>query len=129
MRLIEAALPRPPQEHTNWPAIGALLPHALAATEAAEWLGAGLDTAATILNETALYHHARAAWAEAEPLYQRAIAILDKSLPPDHPNLATARENYAVVYSRFPRAASVFHEFLSFMLRAVYLLVLWHSAH
>ena len=44
VRLVNAALPGPPQEPTNWPAIGALLPHALAAAEAAERLGVGLET-------------------------------------------------------------------------------------
>jgi Tetratricopeptide repeat len=85
VRLVDAALPRPPWEHTNWPAIGTLLPHALAAAEAAERLGVGLETAAMILNDTALYHRARAAWAEAEPLYRRAIAIDEKVYGPDHP--------------------------------------------
>jgi hypothetical protein len=32
---------------------------------------------------------------QAEPLFQRALAIVDKSLPSDHPNLAVIHENYA----------------------------------
>jgi hypothetical protein len=32
--------------------MGTLLPHALAAAEAAERLGAGLETAVTVLNDT-----------------------------------------------------------------------------
>src|SRR4051794_37069204 len=43
--------------------------------------------------------------AEAEPLYERAIAILEKSLPADHPTLATVRENYAVLLDELGRAA------------------------
>ena len=43
-------------------------------------------------------------YAEAEPLYQRALAILEKSLPPDHPNLATVRENYAGLLDELGRA-------------------------
>jgi tetratricopeptide (TPR) repeat protein len=34
---------------------------------------------------------------EAEPLYQRALAIWEKALGPDHPDVATALENYAVL--------------------------------
>ena len=32
---------------------------------------------------------------EAEPLYRRALAITEKSLGPDHPNVATALNNLA----------------------------------
>ena len=45
-----------------------------------------------MLNETAVYHQARAAWAEAEPLYQRAIAIGEKTLGPDHPTSPPAQQ-------------------------------------
>ena len=105
VRLVNAALPRPPQEHTNWPVIGTLLPHALAAADAAERLGTGLETAAIVLNETALYHQARAAWAEAEPLYERALAIGEKALGPDHPDLATRLNNLAELYRATGRLA------------------------
>jgi tetratricopeptide (TPR) repeat protein len=111
VRLVDAALPRPSQEHTNWLAIGTLLPHTLAAAEAAERLGAGLEMAATILNETAIYHHARAAWAEAEPLYGRAIAIGEKTLGPEHPDLAIWLNNLAGLYrdtGRFAEAEPLY---------------------
>jgi tetratricopeptide (TPR) repeat protein len=97
VRLVHAALPDP-QEHTNWPAMGALLPHALAATESAGRLEVGLEAAASILNETAVYYNARAAWAEAEPLLQRALAIREKALGPEHPALATRLNNLAELY-------------------------------
>jgi tetratricopeptide (TPR) repeat protein len=38
-------------------------------------------------------HHA-----EAEPLYQRVLAILEKALGPDHPDVATTLDNLAIVY-------------------------------
>ena len=50
-----------------------------------------------------MLYRATGRYAQAEPLYQRAIAILDKSLPPDHPNLAVVRENYAAVLDRLGR--------------------------
>jgi tetratricopeptide (TPR) repeat protein len=105
IRLVQAALPDQPQEHINWPIMGMLLPHALAAAEAAKRLGAGLKTAATVLNQTALYHYARAAWAEAEPLYERAIAIGEKTLGPEHPDLATHLSNLARLYRATGRYA------------------------
>jgi tetratricopeptide (TPR) repeat protein len=105
VQLVHAALPDPPQEHTNWPAMGMLLPHALAAAEAAERLGAGLETAATVLNQTALYYHVRATWAEAEPLYERALAIDEKTLGPEHPELASQLNNLALLYRTTGRHA------------------------
>ena len=47
----------------------------------------------------------RAATAEAEPLYQRAIAILEKALPPDHPHQMQVRENYAHLLDQLGRHA------------------------
>jgi tetratricopeptide (TPR) repeat protein len=37
-------------------------------------------------------------FAEAEPLYKRALAILEKALGPDHPDVATALNNLANLY-------------------------------
>jgi tetratricopeptide (TPR) repeat protein len=53
---------------------------------------------ANVLNGTARYHHARAAWAAAEPLYRRALAINEKALGPEHPDLATRLNNLAGLY-------------------------------
>ncbi len=36
-------------------------------------------------------------YAEAEPLYKRALAIVEKALGPEHPDLATSLENYAAL--------------------------------
>jgi hypothetical protein len=92
---------------------GALLPHVLAAVEAAERLGVGLEAAATVLNETAVYHHARAAWTEAEPrLSRRAIAFDEKVHGPGHPEAATDLGDLAPLYRIIGRhaAAEPLHE-------------------
>ena len=34
-------------------------------------------------------------YAEAEPLYQRSLAILEKAMGPEHPEVAPTLENYA----------------------------------
>jgi tetratricopeptide (TPR) repeat protein len=105
VRLVNAALPDSPEEHTNWPATGALLPHALAMTEAAERFEAGLEMVAEVLNEIAIYHHARAAYAEAESLYQRSFAIREKLLGPHHPNVAQSLNNLTRLYRETARYA------------------------
>jgi tetratricopeptide (TPR) repeat protein len=96
VRVVSAALPDP-LEHTNWPVIGTLLPHALAVAGAAERLEVGLQEAAEILNATALYHWARAAWAEAEPLFRKVLEISERVRGAEHPDTATVLNNLALV--------------------------------
>ncbi|MCH7778027.1 MAG: tetratricopeptide repeat protein [Gemmatimonadetes bacterium] len=50
---------------------------------------------ATSLNNLALLYEAQGRYAEAEPLYQRALAIREKALGPEPPDVATSLENYA----------------------------------
>ena len=47
------------------------------------------------LNNLAVLYDAQGQYAKAEPLYQRALAIAEKALGPEHPNVATFRTNYA----------------------------------
>jgi tetratricopeptide (TPR) repeat protein len=54
--------------------------------------------------DLALLYRDTGRYPQAEPLYQRAIVILDKSLPADHPNLALVRENYAILLDALGRA-------------------------
>ncbi len=39
----------------------------------------------------------RARHAEAEPLFQRALAIAEKTFGPEHPNFVKSLENYAAL--------------------------------
>jgi tetratricopeptide (TPR) repeat protein len=41
----------------------------------------------------------------AEPLYKRALAIWEKALGPDHPNVATGLESYAVLLRETDRGS------------------------
>jgi tetratricopeptide (TPR) repeat protein len=98
LQLLQEAWPGPSREHTLWPRIADLLPHVLTSTSHAERLGVALTTAATLLNNSGLYFWARAAWAQAEPLYEPAIAIGEKTLGPEHPDRATWLNNLASLY-------------------------------
>ena len=42
-------------------------------------------------------------YAEAEPLYQRALGIWETALGPEHPNVASVLENYAVLLRKTGR--------------------------
>ncbi len=37
-------------------------------------------------------------YGEAEPLYRRSLAILEKALGPEHPDVATSLNNLALLY-------------------------------
>ncbi len=52
------------------------------------------DVAQSLNNLAALYQ-AQGRYAEAEPLYKRSLAILEKALGPEHPDVAQSLENYA----------------------------------
>ncbi len=58
---------------------------------------------ATSLNNLAALYNAQGHYAEAEPLYQRALVIFEKALGPNHPNVATSLENYAAVLRKTGR--------------------------
>ncbi len=50
---------------------------------------------ATNLNNLANLYHAQGKYAEAEPLYKRALAIVEKALGPEHPHVAARLNNLA----------------------------------
>jgi tetratricopeptide (TPR) repeat protein len=53
--------------------------------------------AASLNNLAALYYHQDQS-AKAEPLYQRALAIYEEALGPEHPDVATSLNNLAGLY-------------------------------
>jgi tetratricopeptide (TPR) repeat protein len=53
---------------------------------------------ATSLNNLAALYDTQGDYAKAEPLVKRSLAIWEKALGPDHPNVATSLENMAVLY-------------------------------
>ncbi len=57
------------------------------------------------LNNLALLYDTQGQYAQAEPLYLRALAILEKALGPEHPNVATSLENYADLLRKTDRNA------------------------
>ncbi len=50
------------------------------------------------LNFLADIYRAQGQYAQAEPLYKRALAIVEKALGPDHPSVAASLENLAALY-------------------------------
>ncbi len=60
---------------------------------------------AATLNNLALLYSYRGNYAEAEPLYERALATVEKALGPEHPHVATSLENYAALLRETGRDA------------------------
>ena len=65
-------------------------------------LGENHPDVATSLNNLAGLYYAQGKYAEAEPLYQRAIAILLATLGENHPNTQTVMMNYYLMLSQLP---------------------------
>ncbi len=56
------------------------------------------------LNNLAFLYHTQGNYAKAEPLYQRSLAIWEKALGPEHPNVAVTLANYAGLLRETGRA-------------------------
>ncbi len=86
------------RDYRNWPRCQQSLPHVLACADLiATWQFTFPETG-RLLNNLGYYLDDRAQYEEAEPLYQRAIAIDEKTLGPEHPDLATKLNNLANLY-------------------------------
>jgi tetratricopeptide (TPR) repeat protein len=77
----------------------------LAALQEAEKFGEQDPRFAASLNNLAELYRVQAKYAQAEPLYQRALAILEKALGPEHPNVAAVLENYAALLHKLNQDA------------------------
>ena len=58
------------------------------------------DTASS-LNNLALLYQDQGKYAEAEPLYQRALAICEQQLGASHPSTRIVRQNYTSLLQDF----------------------------
>jgi tetratricopeptide (TPR) repeat protein len=96
MRAVDRAFPD--VEFSTWPLCERLLPHAQFCAELIEKWGLEFTEATRLLNDCGVYLHHRARYAEAEPLYQRALAIREKTLGPEHPDVAQSLNNLAGLY-------------------------------
>jgi|ERR1039458_1768107 hypothetical protein len=95
----------PYAEFQNWPQCERLIPHAIAAGRLVEDFGLDFVAAARLLNQSGFYLVDRARYVEAEPLHQRALAIREKALGPDHPSTAISVRNCALFLRERGRAA------------------------
>ncbi|WP_328456321.1 tetratricopeptide repeat protein [Streptomyces sp. NBC_00386] len=100
--LYEATPPGSPENVQSWPKWQELLPH----VEAVNAHCPGTETIshlAVLLGQAATYLMARGQAAQALPLAERALAITEAALGPDHPTTAIILGNLATTYSALAR--------------------------
>jgi tetratricopeptide (TPR) repeat protein len=83
----------PNSEFSTWPRCERLLPHSQACAELIKKWAFEFPEAAQLLNQAGSYLRDRAHYAEAEPLYQRALVIWKKALGPEDPAVADSLNN------------------------------------
>src|SRR5260370_104188 len=94
--VVNAAFPK--VEFEQWSLCERCLPHALVCAEEVERCNMTLLDAASLLHRVGWYLDDRARYREAQPLYQRALAIREQQLGPEHPDTATSLNNLAELY-------------------------------
>jgi tetratricopeptide (TPR) repeat protein len=80
-----------------WPQCAALLPHAVAAASHAERRQVEPEMTGYLLDHAASYLQARARYAEAQRLVERALELTDATGSSDHPTTAARLNNLATV--------------------------------
>ena len=85
----------PHVEFEVWDKCERLVPSAQACAALLDEYGLSSPEAARLFNQAGYYLWQRARYAEAEPLYRRSLAIDEKALGPDHPNVAIRLNNLA----------------------------------
>lgn len=96
VRLVQAAFPAVPEQVDAWPQCARLLPHALAVTAPARDAAEPAATA-RLLGQAGRYLSGRADYAQAKELLERALAICESRVGPDHLDTAECLSNLALV--------------------------------
>ena len=102
---LNKVIPDDPERNVaEWPLLRALVPHAEALPDhfPPDDRPRNLGRA---LNEIALFLSSQGDYARALPLQERALAITEQALGPDHPDTAIRLDNLAAIYRQLGRAA------------------------
>jgi tetratricopeptide (TPR) repeat protein len=95
-RVLREAIPADTGQPPAWQKCAQLLPHVLAMSKV-EAPTTELRAMSLVLNETAIYLHARAEYSAAQSLFEGALGIHERLLGPDHPQTATILNNLALL--------------------------------
>jgi tetratricopeptide (TPR) repeat protein len=97
LRLVWAGFPAGNQEVATWPICERLLPHALAVARHAEHMNVAAERASELLSRVGGYLWRRAQFGTAKATFERALAVSQADLGPNHPDVATIVNNLGLV--------------------------------
>jgi tetratricopeptide (TPR) repeat protein len=97
VHIVNTSFPNDSNDVRTWPICAPLLPHALVALSHAEATQFASNETARLFNQIGIYLKYRAEYAEAKRMYERALAIDEAALGPDHPQVATFANNLGEV--------------------------------
>jgi tetratricopeptide (TPR) repeat protein len=98
--LMRSGFPYTANPRAIWGPSGTLVAHALAVAGHAESAGVDLETVMRLLNEAASFLQSLGEFARAKTAYQRTLEIAEKSLGPQHPDVATYVTNLGYLLSQ-----------------------------
>lgn len=99
-RVFDAFAPKRPDDFRSWGAWLPLSAHAETLIENARLQGLKTMPVATVAREFGLFMNAQAEYSKAEAFHKLALAILEESLGPDHPNVAAGLSNLSRAYEK-----------------------------
>lgn len=105
----------------SWPACRRLESHAIVALSTAPESGDHACHTAQLLSQYALHLKSRAEFAAAEPLYRRALSIVQASLEPDHPSIVANLNNLAMLLqdiNRMSEAEPLYRRAIELLVKA-----------
>ncbi|MGB5055166.1 MAG: FxSxx-COOH system tetratricopeptide repeat protein, partial [Nitrospirales bacterium] len=112
----------PEVEFKHWPQCDRLLLQAQHCAALIITNNIQLLEGAQLLNKTAIYLKERARYTEAEPLYQRALAIREQALGPTHSHVAMSLNNLGELYrnqGKYAKAEPLFQRALAIVEQAL----------
>lgn len=101
----------PDADLKSWPLCEKLLPHALEAARLIEKYDLAFVESARLLTQAGDYCFERAQYAAAEHLFKQALAIRERVLGPDHPDVSMSFSNLAALFhhqGRYEEAEPMF---------------------
>jgi tetratricopeptide (TPR) repeat protein len=117
IQLLSAAFPEDSGSEVHaWPTCARLLPHALTATDHASSVAADRAAAAGLLTKAGRYLWGRTELWQARQLFERALAIREAHLGPDHLDVASSLGNLGLVLrelGELPAARKAFERALT----------------